>query len=47
MAVQLGANELEDKCKMGNMAELKAFLNGLPIRLTCDWLVIRKAQVSL
>ena len=39
---QLGANELEDKCKMGNKKEFNAFVKTIPLRFDVGLFVIRK-----
>ena len=40
---QLNAYPMEDTCKFGNMAELKALLDGLPMRFDIELFQIRKA----
>jgi len=44
---QLSANDVEDKCKFGNMAELKQVLSGLPIRFDIEYFTIRKAVIEM
>ena len=44
---QMSQNEVEDKCKFGNMAELKAVLDGLPIRFDIEWFIIRKVTLEI
>ena len=44
---QLGKYPLEDKCKLGNMAELKAVLSGLPMRFDIEFFLIRKAYIEM
>ena len=44
---QLTCNGLEDKCKMGNMAEMKAFLHSIPIRINIEYMTIRKVLVEM
>ena len=44
---QLGKYPLEDKCKLGNMAELKAVLSGLPMLFDIEFFLIRKAYIEM
>eukprot|EP00966_Prymnesium_polylepis_P102395 2372119-Prymnesium_polylepis.1 len=44
---QLTCNGLEDKCRLGNVGELKGFLHNIPIRINVDFFVVRKVMVEM
>ena len=44
---QLGQFPDEDKCKLGNMAELKKVLSNLPVRFNIEHFLIRDATIEI